>query len=265
MTAICRNAEGTLQLGLTEDGNLMLCKAGNWEPLPFNSLYAGYYPACVFTAAAHVAGLFHIAGNDAQGNPHVFSSVSGGVWEERPLVMHSPMQGLVRASGKVVTILEDRASDQVFLLCTGGQLVTLPDCPKCVRIRALRRADVSGGQIIGDRIEVRYADGSTESVPVTEALQFHISESLAAEKLRQGAVLVDLRSEEEPGYFRIPGAVSVLPDDLDLWLQEQPGDRTMLFLCRNGVQSEAAVRYARRMGYRNSYNLGGILDFTRVK
>ena len=149
----CSNAGADLYLGA--DGRLFLRAAGAPEAtlLDFNTLYAGYYPRCTFTAVAAGGGLFYAAGLDTDGRPRLFTSLSGGVWEERPLAARDPLGGVVRAERRVLRVLFAEEARQAFLVTDAAQVVTLPDCPKCLRVRPLPQRPTDA-RLSGDALEI---------------------------------------------------------------------------------------------------------------
>ena len=131
---ICEQKNMNLKIALDKEGNLWKSNA-EWQPIAFNENYQGYYPFCTFTAIAATDVDFVAAGMGEDGLPYVYRSVMGGVWESANMLAGSPLNGFVRASGKVNRIVYDGTSRQIFLLCANGELVTMPDCPRCVRVR----------------------------------------------------------------------------------------------------------------------------------
>ena len=261
---VCRGENG-VWLGRTAEGELFTRVAGGWQPYDFNGLHEGYYPYCTFTALAQAGGAFYLAGTDKAGLPHVFLSLLGGVWEEQNLIARNPVRGEVRAEGEVVRILYDAQEKQVFLLCRGGQLVTLPDCPKCVRILPLHRPDVIDGRLEDGEITVRFADGGEERVNVKNAVQYRVAKSFAQQLIQQGGVLVDVRTPEAYAEDTVPGSVNVPLEELDLWLNGQLQSRILVFVCRTGSLADVAVRYARRQGFARAYSLGGTLALAHME
>ncbi|GAB4098312.1 rhodanese-like domain-containing protein [Sinomonas halotolerans] len=94
----------------------------------------------------------------------------------------------------------------------------------------------------------------------------------AWQRLKDGAVLVDVRTEEEWAHIGIPDTHSVDNDPLfipwvfaggipnpdflmELQLQApEPGSTDLIFLCRSGARSAAAAEVAANLGF-TAYNL----------
>ncbi|MDR3248061.1 MAG: rhodanese-like domain-containing protein [Treponema sp.] len=263
---ICGPSRDGQRLARDAAGNLFLARNGPWEQFDFNGTYAGYYPACSFTAAAYAGGVFYLAGLDGSGCPQLFSSLMGGVWEIRDLTMRHPILGHQRPSGEVLRILYAETVEQLFLVCRHGQLVTLPDCPHCVRILQVGEGEVVDGAIEGSLIIIHFADGTRQTVPIAYAAQYRVSMSFVKEKLDRGeATLVDLRSPAEYEQYRLPHSINITMDRLHEWLAAREKHETLVFLCRLGIQADRAVEFAREQGFSRSYSLGGIHKAAHVE
>ena len=264
----CGGTDGRPILGLTPDGKLWkMNSCEDWEEMKFNEIYQGYYPTCSFTALECFDQGFFAAGlSEEDGYPYVFGSLLGGVWDQLNLIGKSPISDYVRVTGKVNGILCDENTNQVFLLCDNGELVTLPDCPKCVRIKRVAEVGIKEGYINGEALQLMLENGEKLRVPLHEAVQFRISVSYATHQLtKTGGSLVDLRGEERQSVERrIEGGISVLPLDVPDWLNSVPKDAFIAFFCSYGINADDAVRYARSKGYSNAYSLGGIKQFFHV-
>ena len=88
----------------------------------------------------------------------------------------------------------------------------------------------------------------------------------AAELMKQGAILVDVRTRPELAYVgRIPGAAAVEwqtwpggqpnPEFLGELAAIAPKDKPVMFLCRSGARSHAAADAAARAGWQEAYNV----------
>lgn len=252
LTDICSTEDGSATLGRSPEGALFVREAGAFVPYDFNGVYAGYYPACIFTALARAGGLFLLAGQDGEGMPHVFSSLLGGVWEERSLIARHPLLGERRAQGRISRILYDEAKSQVFLLC-GRQLITLPDCPRCLRITDLA-GEGEEAWLEGREIVVRLRGGGGQRLQIDQVAQYRVSREYLAGLLEEGGLLVDLRpaGDQAP----LPGACPVPLEEAQEWLEGQKRERPLVFFCRTGVNADGMARYARTRGVARAYSMG---------
>jgi phage shock protein E len=185
----------------------------------------------------------------------------GNVWESPDLTMRGPLNGPVRASGRILRVLHDPGRRQIFLVCGNGQIVTLPDCPQCVRVWQAVDAEVLDGEIEGDLIILSLAGGSKKNIPMEEAAQYRVSISFAREKILPQGVIVDLRSPGEFAADHLTQSVNVPMGRLTFWLSSRDKAAPLAFLCRTGVFADTATVMARALGFTRAYSLGGILPW----
>lgn len=236
-------------MGLDDQGSLWISKGSStsgeeWKPVLFNQTYQGYYPECRFTAIGATEKDYVAAGIGEDGLPYVFRSLMGGVWESVNLVCGSRLFGYRRASGRIVEILYDLRSKQLFMPCANGELLTIPDCPKCAKIQKVTEERIAGGAFSEDyrHMILMTETGHKLQIGLEEAVQIRVSPDYADQKIKEGGVLADLREMEE--------------DDVGDWLKTQPKNRFIAFICHYGVQADRAARYAREKGYEKAYSLG---------
>lgn len=271
---ICEQKNMNLKIALDKEGNLWKSNA-EWQPIAFNENYQGYYPFCTFTAIAATDVDFVAAGMGEDGLPYVYRSVMGGVWESANLLAGSPLNGFVRASGKVNRIVYDGTSRQIFLLCANGELVTMPDCPRCVRVRKVTDCALVDGQIqteingllpeqsiSGQRLVLINERGEKIILNQYEMTQVRASLSYVREQLKKDGFLVDLRKKEGAetdflGGIRKEQVLHIESEELEEWLSVQPRELFVAFLCEYGTQADEAAHYARRHQFSRAYSLGG--------
>ncbi|CAH2601984.1 thiosulfate sulfurtransferase YgaP [Rhodovastum atsumiense] len=83
----------------------------------------------------------------------------------------------------------------------------------------------------------------------------------AAGKLREGAVLVDVREPDEHARERIPGALNLPLSRLGAAEPVLPPGRAVVFHCRSGARTQAhAARLAARAGAGPAYVVAGGID-----
>ena len=76
-----------------------------------------------------------------------------------------------------------------------------------------------------------------------------------------GALLLDVRTEEEYAAGHIAGSVNLPLGTLD-GITDLAGEETPLFVyCRSGARSGSAVAALKRMGYTGARNIGGIVSW----
>ena len=89
-----------------------------------------------------------------------------------------------------------------------------------------------------------------------------INEGVAAYSGTPGAVLLDVRTEEEYRSGHIPGSVLLPLQSLNRVDTVAAGKQTPLFVyCRSGARSGRAVEALKKRGYEKAVNIGGVLGY----
>ena len=86
----------------------------------------------------------------------------------------------------------------------------------------------------------------------------------AKEKMVEGVVILDVRTQAEFDEGHIPGAI-LLPDtELSSRADQLLPDKgqTILVYCRSGRRSAASAKALAELGYTSVYDFGGIQDWT---
>ena len=80
----------------------------------------------------------------------------------------------------------------------------------------------------------------------------------AAEQLKKGAVVIDVRSPGEYNAEHLPGAMNLPLDVIEGAVPQRLPDKAgvLLLHCQSGMRSAMAMRKLRAMGYTNVFNLG---------
>jgi phage shock protein E len=85
-----------------------------------------------------------------------------------------------------------------------------------------------------------------------------VSARAAREHLKQGAVVVDVRSEGEFASGHLPKAINIPVDKIETVAPRRFANRGQVLLlhCQSGMRSGIAKRKLRALGYANAFNLG---------
>jgi len=85
-----------------------------------------------------------------------------------------------------------------------------------------------------------------------------LSKDSARNMIREGAVVIDVRSEDEYQNAHIETAVNIPLNEISSKIGAVAGDKNKVILlhCRSGSRSFIGKRILKRMNYRNVYNLG---------
>lgn len=88
----------------------------------------------------------------------------------------------------------------------------------------------------------------------------------ARERLENGAILVDVREQNEWDEARIPGAVLRPMSQINDWWQDLPADREIILQCRTGGRSaQVTAALMSQAGMDNVVNLaGGIVGWAEA-
>lgn len=87
-----------------------------------------------------------------------------------------------------------------------------------------------------------------------------INTDRALELIDSGAIILDVRSDEEFNREHIPNAVNLPLDDIESI--DIAKDETLVVYCQTGMRSLEAVKKLSSMGYTSLYNLdGGLLNW----
>lgn len=76
--------------------------------------------------------------------------------------------------------------------------------------------------------------------------------------LREGGLVIDVRSPGEFQSGHLPGAINLPLDQIEADIKKQgwKPEQILLLHCLSGGRSAMGVRTLKRMGYRRSFNLG---------
>lgn len=93
------------------------------------------------------------------------------------------------------------------------------------------------------------------------------AEQVAWEAIAKGAVIVDVRTDEEFQQGHLPGAIHIPYDQLGTRAGEIPGgqQQPMVLYCRSGRRSGIAKQTLDGLGYSNTINGGGYEALERTK
>lgn len=81
-------------------------------------------------------------------------------------------------------------------------------------------------------------------------------------KVLQGAVIIDVRSNQEYNEGHIQGAINIPEYEIVNTIQKEIPKKNQLIIayCQYGGRSKEAVDFMRKIGYTNVYNLYGGLE-----
>jgi phage shock protein E len=115
------------------------------------------------------------------------------------------------------------------------------------------------------RPKTRYMDLVTWIIIVGVIVAFVVVKGLtqaspaeAAEWLKKGALVIDVRTEAEYRERHLPGTINIPLDRLGEEIAKRAPDKEkpLLLHCRSGARSGKGTSTLKKMGYRNVLNLG---------
>jgi rhodanese-related sulfurtransferase len=85
-----------------------------------------------------------------------------------------------------------------------------------------------------------------------------ISPKAASDYLRNGALVIDVRSAGEFTSGHLPKAVNIPLSEIDSVISRKVSDKNQVLLlhCQSGMRSKQAVTRLKALGYQNAFNLG---------
>lgn len=111
------------------------------------------------------------------------------------------------------------------------------------------------GVVLSIAKEGHAAKGLPSTVSVTEA----------AQRINEGAFLLDVRTAEEWNQAHVAGAVLIPLDELKSRLAEVPVDQDVLIICRSGNRSGQARDLLRAAGLKRTTSISGGINAWMAK
>jgi len=84
-----------------------------------------------------------------------------------------------------------------------------------------------------------------------------------AELMKQGAVILDVRSKSEYQSGHIKGSINISVDTLSNNLDKLKKDRPIITCCASGMRSTSAKSILKSKGFANVYNGGGWMNLQK--
>lgn len=84
-----------------------------------------------------------------------------------------------------------------------------------------------------------------------------VTPSEGQRRVQQGALLVDVREQNEYDELHAEGARLLPLSELEARSSELPQDRELVMICRSGARSARAAEYLKQRGYSRVVNLSG--------
>jgi rhodanese-related sulfurtransferase len=156
-----------------------------------------------------------------------------------------------------------RCKDFDYLVGNQGSMIgfSAPSCLKCTRFWQFGDQDLLGIAADGENMVVVGNRVILVSDP-NPALEVNIliDAPFAMEKMNDGALLIDVRTEEEYRKTHIPKCINIPVDVLlnKIETYAPKKEQEIIVYCATGVRSLKAKKLLIQKGYKAVYNLGGI-------
>jgi len=118
---------------------------------------------------------------------------------------------------------------------------------------------VSVAVIIGVVLSIAKEGHAAKGLPST------VSVTEAAQRINEGAFLLDVRTAEEWNQAHVAGAVRIPLDELKSRLAEVPVDQDVLIICRSGNRSGQARDLLRAAGLKRTTSISGGINAWMAK
>lgn len=118
---------------------------------------------------------------------------------------------------------------------------------------------VSVAVIIGVVLSIANEGHAAKGLPST------VSVTEAAQRINEGAFLLDVRTAEEWNQAHVAGAVLIPLDELKSRLAEVPVDQDVLIICRSGNRSGQARDLLRAAGLKRTTSISGGINAWMAK
>lgn len=246
-------------ISITQTNRIWIQWGKEQAELDFNAQYHKFYPFCRFTAAEICGQAMYAAGTDLSGVPHLYVSSMGDVWS--PVCILPQRTWISEASyGDVLKILYDLTSTQIFLVTRNGYLITLPDCPRCVRARRISDVPLKNAEIQDAQIAIWDVLGTEMRYALHLMAQYRCTWPFAKARLGKNGIVIDLRTDKESSGITLPGSMRLTSEAIPEFLRCIPEDMNLFFVCEQGWSADDAARESRFRGHEKSYSLGGAQD-----
>lgn len=92
-----------------------------------------------------------------------------------------------------------------------------------------------------------------------------VTSSEASSLIKEGAILVDVRTKEEYDEKHITGAVNIPLSEIEEVNIDYDKTTTIIVYCRSGARSSNAAKKLIALGYTNVYDLGSINNWKETE
>jgi rhodanese-related sulfurtransferase len=258
-------ANDDYMMAITAETDIFITYDGEeWTSSNFNVQYDGFYDEYIFTNMRNLGPTFFVLGYvmENTGTPIIMLTDSAGeVWMFKTLmeIDQKPPETYYPLNINDISVF----TDQLIAVCNDGRVLTVTECPVCNTVLNTSGADLRS-LAIGDEFMITVGDGFEFAVLNNlEARQDTIKAEQALTDFTNGALIIDVRTQEEYDEGHIKGSLHIPVDEIESRLAAEVPDRQteLIFYCQAGARAQTAMEKAQQLGYQKVFNLGGLSDW----
>ena len=243
------------------DSSYIFYNGDLWEKHNFNEEYKNYASEITVTGVGNTdQGLWILGYNNKDKHPIAMSTVDGHTWSNINMKIYDGDGNSEYVVGIPTGMIYSSIDNQILITLDNGELLTITGCSQCNMLTKLSDSSLKSGAFSNGFLYIYGENNYSKIIDCIDVRQNSMAPEQALKELEQGAVLIDVRSENEYRKEHITGASNIYLDNLkeELPLLVTDKETTILFYCTKGIKSKEAVSEALNMGYMHSYSIGGI-------
>lgn len=250
-------------MAVMQDSDFYISPDGvNWFFQNFNEAYSGYYEPYLFKGVRAINNSFYVFGQLVEDPdlPFLMRTDDGKTWLPTPLSTID-----IGDDEKVVARINEISPDldQFVAVCDEGRVMTITDCITCHKLSKYIDVDLYGIAFGREKLLIAGDNFEFDLLDPEATRQYNIKAEQAYEDFKNGAVIVDVRTDEEYNQGHIKGCIHIPVEQIEEKLPELiPNLGTeIIFYCAKGTRAQTALEVALTLGYERVYNLGGLSDW----
>lgn len=147
--------------------------------------------------------------------------------------------------------------DQLYFACDDGIILVITPCTKCYKLKKVSDSNIASISFGNDTVSLNEGEESELNIPISDIRQDNIAVEEAINMLASGALFIDVRDESEFNEYHYENSINI-PLSRISEIAEYDRDTVIIFYCKSGGRSQAALQEAQKMGFINVYNLGSV-------
>lgn len=257
-------ANDKMIMAITRETDYFISNDGiSWNRKNYNQYYDGYSSPLQFSCIRNMGEAFFVAGQNLEDPdaPFVMYTISTDVWFMKPLGKINQLDPNEFFPLNINAIGHD--IDQIIAACDNGRILTVTDCFECNELNEYNQEDLYDLAFGGGKLLAVGENYTFDIVDTAAVRQYSIRPEQALTNSQNGAVFVDVRTDEEYSEAHIPGAIHIPADEVrERLAREIPDTGTeLIFYCSAGKRAQTALETALELGYQRVYNMGGLKDW----